>query len=179
MSKFKVVFVGKPKYSFDPKTLITKCLIKYDIKNFVRFVKDGPQTVGHVNPTIMANLNGNKHLWEFAESVKSTIYMALVDKHILKVGPDQLLYVEATAKFNQDDPKEEFSKEKGRRIAFAKEQMEILKVEASILYEMEQLAFRLCECVNWMGDEMPNNMDARIKKQNENLQVIIDGDTNK
>jgi hypothetical protein len=30
-----------------------------------------------------------------------------------------------------------------------------------------------------MGNEMPNNMDARIKKQNENLQVIIDGDTNK
>jgi len=179
MSKFKVVFVGKPKYSFDPKTLTTKCLIKYDIKNFGRFVKEGPQTIGGVNPIIRTNLKNNKHLWEFAESVKTTIAMSLVDKHILKVGADELLYVEATAKFNQEDPKEEFSKEKGRRIAFAKAQMEILKVEASILYEMEQLACRLLDCVNWMGNGMPNNVDARIKRQNENLQTIIDGDTNK
>lgn len=53
--------------------------------------------------------------------------------------------------------------------------MEILKVEASILYEMEQLALRLLDCVNWMGDGMPNNMDARIKRQNELLQSIIEG----
>lgn len=120
MSKFKVAFVGKPKYSFDPKTMTTKCFIKYDIKNFARFVKDGPQSMGGINPIIMTNLKNNKHLWEFAESVRSIIAMSLVDKHILKVGTDDLLYVETTAKFNQEDPKEEFSKERGVALLWRK-----------------------------------------------------------
>lgn len=188
MNRFKTTVLGQPKYGFDPKTKTTTCTIKYDITNMVGYIMEGPSGTFHINKATgekvfapadnacaYSGKKDNKFLRDFAQATAMAILTKLNTLGVIHIVNGSYLEVVGTAKFNSNDPAEEFDKTKGRHIAYAKAEYELLRIVNRILWEMQQMSFRLDDCVEWMVNGMPNNINERIDRAEQSIQRCIDG----
>lgn len=189
MNRFKTTVLGQPKYGFDPTTKTTTCTIKYDITNLVGYINEGPAGTFGINKVTgekkftpadnactYSGKKDNRFLQEFAQATAMAILTKLNTLGIIHIVNGSYLEVVGTAKFNPNDPESEFNKTKGRRIAYAKAEDELLKVVNRILWEMQQLSYRLEDCVLWMLCRMPNSIQDRLDKSAMSIQRCIDAE---
>ena len=186
MNRFKLSLQGRPKYVYEPETKTTKCILRYDVTDLRKYIMEGPAGVFEYNPetkerkfTPAPNTCGyqgkedNQYLGAFAEAVIETIARRLSDKGVLKFNNGSL-YVEGVAKFNPEDSTKEFHKLKGRAIAYAKAQDELLRITCAILGEMSNLSMRLDDCTSWMLNGMPKSINERLEESHQSIMHEID-----
>lgn len=189
MNRFKTTVLGQPKYGFDPTTKTTTCTIKYDIKNLVGYIMEGPAGTFGINKVTgekkftpadntcaYSGKKDNRFLQEFAQATAMAILTKLNTLGVIHIVNGSYLEVVGTAKFNPNDPESDFDKAQGRRIAYAKAEYELLKVVYRILWEMQQMSYRLDDCVNWMVGNMPNNINERMDRAEQSIQRCIDAE---
>ena len=158
MEKFKMSIVGRPKYSFDPKTKHTSCILNYDLPDLLDYLVEGPNSPiqGEDPKTSNFTSKDRELLWDTMFHIYRLAGKRLEKKGIIKVDSHGRLYVEGIAKFNPEDDIALFDKQKGRAIAMAKAKHELIRVQVAIIGEIHNLALHLEDCVEWMLHGLPN-----------------------
>lgn len=158
MEKFKMSIVGRPKYSFDPKTKHTSCILNYDLPDIMDYLVGGPNSPiqGEDPKTSNFTSQDRRLLWDTMENVCRLAGKRLEKKGIIKIDSRGRLYVEGIAKFNPEDDIALFDKQKGRVIAMAKAKHELIRVQVAIIGEIHNLALHLEDCTNWMMTGLPD-----------------------
>ena len=180
---FKISVSKRPKYETENNKI--KCTVYFDVTNLVSYIMEGPNglfkydketgkktfTPAEIN-CHYGERNENQELHLFAKAVAVTISNKLTKKGILKFHGDDC-YVTGVAKFNSEDPKEQYDKQAGRRIAYAKAQLELQEISMAILTEMNEMGDRLKDCVSWMMTQHPNNIPNRVDNAKASVERAV------